>query len=695
MAATMHACNLCGRPDEALRVYRTLLDGNHAISTEFHWGGGKHQVLPLCRDLAMRALGDAEFAGSSSEGLALLRQTVSDELAISDDALLGVLGACEYDTNWQGAIDVLFLLLDDKNETLRFVSGSDLHTPDAADLNMPGAPDGVTCSLDRGKVLSSIMRTCNRAEKYGLSLLSYLLVDSSFPGSALAQSRKSVYLSDDYETYGAMEKSLLPLLASEDYSPELLTALMLSLSRAECYNEALAMLDITKSEVAKRSKEGLASADYADAEQVHHYSQSPAIDTIHCEYRWYSAHRHLHRIVKALLLLKTQGDSLTTEQVLIIKSAVAAALRSCSFAEQPTASIVFSEYVKREISRLMASSSKDVSLFRESDPDSFADILLSDNLLAEEMKAYQATDQAQLAMDLFQSKVGDISDKNILEWTESCNAAMDILAKQDKLNEATALYRRLIESDNGDRITESMVVTAQNYARTKNWNGVGDIYHAAVKKGFLSERLGLLAMKAVVELEVPGALRLLREILHDVSHSSGSNPVAWMEDNYWNLKFDLGSKYSRLLMWWNDPQSYHLDELQFAIEIFEKKVEEGLKPKNQVIKAIVSQARYFHEGYIPDGKPGIPRVPRDRDSWVKLLRRVLQESERVENKSYFIDEAALALKTLGCYEECFLLVEAAMDRGVRVHGVALKAALESAAAAGMEDRTGGMRLLLN
>ena len=695
VAATMHACNLCGRPDEAFRVYRTLLDGNLAISSEFHWGGGQHQVLPLCRDLAMRALGDAEFTGGSSEALALLRQTLSDELAISDEALLGVLGACEYDTNWQGAIDVLFLLLDDRNETLRFVAGSEMHIADASDLSMPGATGGDTCLLDRGKIVSSVMRTCNAAQNHGLAILSYLLVDSAAPESALARPKKSAELAGDLADNGCMENSLLPLLAGEDYSPELLSVLMLSLCRAECYSEAQALFDITKTEVCNQGDTGLVWGDiYADAEEICQYSQSSAVTSSHNEYRWDSAHRHIHRVIKTLLLLKTQGDFLTAEQLPTISFAVAAALRSCTFAGQPAASVVFAEYVKMEVSRLLAQSSETGSLFRDSDTDVFdPDVLLSDSLLSEEMKAYHATNQVELAMDLFHKKVENSKD-DLLQWTSSCNVAMNILAKQGKLEDATALYHRLVDSSKGNRVTESMLVTAENYARTKNWNGVGDVYHAAVEKGLLSEKLGLLAMKAIVELEMPGTLRNLREIVNDVSLSSGSNPMVWLEDHYWNLKFELGSKYSRLLMWWNDPHSFHLDELQFAIEVFEKKLEEGLKPKNQAVKVIVTQARYFHDGYIPDGKPGIARVPRDRDSWAELIRRVLEESESLENNAVFIDEAAMALKNLGCAEECFFFVEAALHRGVRVNRVALETALEGATAAGIEDRTSGIRLML-
>ena len=694
----MHACNLCGRPDEAFRVYRTLLDGNLAISSEFHWGGGQHQVLPLCRDLAMRALGDAEFSGGSSEALALLRQTLSDELVLSDEALLGVLGACEHDTNWQGAIDVLFLLLDDRNKTLRFVAGSELHIADASDLSMPGATGGDTCLLDRGKILSSVMRTCNGTQNHGLALLSYLLVDSSFPGSALSRPERKIELAGDFADKGFMENSLLPLLASEDYSPELLSALMLSLSRAECYSEAQALFDITNTEVSKqRDTELVQLGDiYADAEAIYQYSQSPAVSSSHNEHRWDSAHRHIHRIIKTLLILKTQGQSLTTEQLPTISFAVAAALRSCTFAGQPAASVVFAEYVKMEVSRIFPISNENDSLFRDSDTDVFdSDVILTDNLLSEEMKAYQANNQAELAMDLFQTKAENSKDESILQWTESCNVAMDVLAKQGKLEDATALYRRLIGYSNGNQVTESMFVAAENYARTKNWGGVGDVYHAAVEKGFLSEKLGFLAMKAVVELEMPGTLRHLREIVDDMSRASGSNPMVWLEDHYWTVKFELGSKYSRLLMWWNDPQSVHLDELQFAIEVFEKKMEEGLKPKNQALKVIVTQARYFRDGYIPDGKAGVARIPRDRDSWVELLRRVLEESESLENNASFIDMAAMALKNLGCFEECFLFVEAALHRGVRVNRVALEVALEAAAAAGVEDRTGGIRLMLD
>lgn len=692
VAAAMHACILCQRPDEALRVYRTMLDGNLAISSEFHWGGGQHQVLPLCRDLAMRAMGEAGYENVSTEALALLRQTLADELAVSDEALIGVFGACEHDSNWQGAMDALFLLLDDASQTLHIVQGGELNIPDVPDLQMKGEIKGSACSLERTKVVSSVMRTCNASQHHGLAILSYLLVDATSPGSPLAG--KDVKGPENLLSYGPIEQTFLPFLATENYDPELLCALMTSLCRVECYYEAQSMVDIVINE---KTKEGVSESHiddlYADAQRIKEYSLSSCVAEHHNERRWDSAHRHIHRIVKAIQIAKSQKTPLAQDQLEILSSALGAAVRSCTFARQPEAGIVFSEYVKMELSRLQPKPEKQ-SIFRDSSADApDRNLLLSDTLLSEEMKAYQASHKFDVAMDFFRSHV-ETDDGTLIQWTQSCNAAMSILAEQDQLEDAGALYQRLLSASSDHIIPDSMIVAATNYARAGRWTEVSDVYHMAVAKGFVSETLAILAMEAVVKLDMTGKLPLLREIINDVSQSSGSSPMVWMEDHYFQLKYQLGFQDVRLLMWWNDPTTCHLDELQFAIEVFEKKLEEGLRPKNQALRVIVANAQAFGEGYIPDGKTGIGRVPRDRESWLKLLHRVLGASHELDHDPRFIDEAAKALKNLGCDEECLEYVEAAMDRGVRLQRAALVSAVEAGNTTDMEDRTFPFRLLL-
>jgi hypothetical protein len=91
------------------------------------------------------------------------------------------------------------------------------------------------------------------------------------------------------------------------------------------------------------------------------------------------------------------------------------------------------------------------------------------------------------------------------------------------------------------------------------------------------------------------------------------------------------------------------------------------------LRLIVSRASQYM-GDIPEGETLRPRIPRDRDAWVELLLKTLDESKNLRNNSAFLDQTATALRRLGCHSECVQGVEDAMKRGVRVGEVALNEA---------------------
>jgi len=613
----MHACILCNQHDEALRVFNTLLvDGNLTISSEFHWGGGQHQILPLCRDLAMRAMGNSIHSGLSAQALGFLEQTVKDELAISDDALIGVLQACERDKDWQSSVEVFFSLLDDNNKSLWIVPGSELRIPDIPDMALAGAAAEKVANLSTGKVLSSVMRTCYASEQYGMALLCYLLADASSPGSLIGRRHRD---SADFnlEQVGSIEQSLIPLLAEVDNSAELKTAAMVSLCGLGCYEETVALYNYMENH---RSGRGVQETSQ-DADHIYRYAQYQIQSSPFVQRRWDSAHRHLHRLVKAVQAVKSRKDSLTRNQLQVIAGALAAAIRSCRFAGQPFTGIWLLGHIRNEVSRLQSLPDDKSSIFggpSTSSPEHH--LVFTDTLLSEHMKACQATGQGDEAIALFQSFVNIDDPDEIGMWLQSCCVVMRVLSQNEELDEAGQLFRRLVKTTgNMDLYLEA----AQIFADAERWNDVGDVYHMAVETGYLSEQLGILALKAVKEMDMPGKLPVLRGIINDTADASGTNAMIWLESHYWSLNRVLGFTLTRLLMWWNDPHTSHLDELQFSIDVFEKRVQEGLRPKHAAVRIIVYHARQFGKGHFPSSKKGVARVPRDRESWAKLLTRVL------------------------------------------------------------------------
>ena len=134
-------------------------------------------------------------------------------------------------------------------------------------------------------------------------------------------------------------------------------------------------------------------------------------------------------------------------------------------------------------------------------------------------------------------------------------------------------------------------------------------------------------------------------------------------------------------MYWDehDPATTFLDEVELAIGSLEKRSESGLTPKHEALRVIVRVASSYHDDLVPPDRTQLPRVPRDRDGWVRLLQRTLQEAEGsiILHDPAFVDDVAAALRRLGCESACVEFVNDAVSRGVLVNRRALDEAIEA------------------
>ena len=119
------------------------------------------------------------------------------------------------------------------------------------------------------------------------------------------------------------------------------------------------------------------------------------------------------------------------------------------------------------------------------------------------------------------------------------------------------------------------------------------------------------------------------------------------------VKRKLGFFHARLLMWWNDEQRAPLDEVNLAIKEFYKEKANGMRPKNDVVRAIVSGASIFDSLGL-EYTDGYEQVPRSVENWTILLEEVLHvmKGSPIRYDPNFVDSTVQAYKSLGRSKEC-------------------------------------------
>jgi hypothetical protein len=689
VASVMNACLLCNRPDEALRVFDECIGAQPGISGEWQWGGGRDRIDPLCRDLAMRAM--AAKDGMSEQAMEFFHQTEEEGVTISFDALRGVILACEQDGNWEAASSVIMTILDRSNNSNWIVRGSNMSISDIASevVSSNELSVAVRWLPEMGDILASVIRTCNSTSNFGIAMLCLRLVELHLPSTVENLEQVLGTTSRDNSSDMLLEQSLVSLLLKMRHTEEVLTATMVSLCGLRCYSHAVNLYDIllnaqhptdTRLETDDRSSYSLASLN---SQLCYEYAMSEVVkrEPTLLGDSWTSANRHLHKITAAVLSIRGE-EEISPKDREVIDMILATAMHACTESHQPETSLFLALWAEKSLQGRSSKTSANGSVrsFFGLGKTETGNVqhygFRMDVLLAEAISANRWSQKTNEAMDLFES-LKDSHSTELSRWKLSCNAGMSLLFSVGRFDDALDFFNGL---DDSARTVDTFSIAAKCLTKEKRWKEIGAIYRGALATGRLSEELGLLTMNSVRISKVDNQMRVLRAIVEDTAKCSGSDPINWMEAKYFQLKRTLGFRYARLLLWWDDPATCHLDELQLALEDFDKRMASGLKAKHDVIRLIVFNAKSFQEGAIPEGTGEVARVPRTESAWLALLGRVLEETRdsSLQYDAHFVSDVIKALRRLRNNRECVSYVNEALLRGVLLHKTAMVEALAAA-----------------
>jgi hypothetical protein len=713
VAATMQACLLCHQPEQAMQVFDACFGHEQArAASEWLYAGGQDCMSPLCRDLAMRALGACasnestrqqqqqqqhngdddmvvkaataqdQYNGdwSATRALDYYRDAKAQGMTISLQALQGVVLACECDGKWQEAVELLLSVLS--LSSTRGNQNSDNTAAGAAAASKSWIVRGEELdiqSLSEGAVipyvpdfqqklvpiLETTMRACNAAGHYGISMLCLRLWSMSL-----------IFEDDKPDSSMSLVDSLAPLMmvgnqggASDSLAHDsavatttcLLRTTMVSLCGVQCTQEAARLYEAV---IAMAGSQDICH----DGKDIYDFAQSPetrfaGLSAMATTPPWEMVDLDMQKLF-AILNRQAQrhdeafqGSTQRQEQLLLQSSVAAQSLRHCTNLGQPLAGIYWLASLhgdNEEISRVTLDIPSLVQHLHWNNGGKSADsskLFLTDSLLSSVMEAYSAMHEPSLALELFEAQIGYGQVQP--DWVLSKNVVLDALFACNRDQNAMVMVEDALTTSACNPDTFS--IAARWMSTRRDFSKVENIYREALSTGggaYISESLCLQVLKAVSEERDRSAIvkiRILRTILDEVAKLMGMTTSDWIESRYWDLKAHLQFYDLKSLLWWEDPGTAFLDELDLAVGVFDKRKEMSLTPKHEAVRTIVKVAKYYHDDMIPLDKTRIPRVPRNLQDWNNLMTRVLREAEGTSllQDPQFVEDAATALRRLG------------------------------------------------
>jgi hypothetical protein len=684
----MHACILCNRYNEAIAIFDELVDGELAAASEWQWGGGQDRLHPACRDLAIRALGGAALLDPSlvkERALELYRQAEEDGSKVSVEALCAVISCCEHDEGSWELVTNLFLSVIEKTPTSWLVCGDDLHIKSEQSEAQQPARDLVP---ELGKFLEQVMKVCNSSRKFGLALLCLRLFEISAASSVTVPYHRLVEIDNDaMPLHSEIVQSTLPTIYAMRNTDELLTTTMVALCGVKLPNEAVDLFEVVSS--VNQSEQSMLRGNYDVydyAKTLREASESSA------HQNWEAVQRDIHRLTATFSAIEDTEGQLTVEEAHILSSALASAIRECVAASYPEAGTTLGKWIER---RPIHRSSDAPAIFTQAGEGFGLPIPLTDSLLSAAVEAFGKSGKVDVSEQLIQSHLSN--ERSPSDWLLSYHEAVKMFFAQGQSEDGMALFRNVLVSGRNPAI---FCTAARNLIASGSWRPVLDLYRQSLSLGCSSEELSLLTMESIAASgrigQKESQFPLLRSVIAQTAKTLGTTPAAWVESNYWKLKRILGFSTARLIMGWDDYKISRLDELNLAIETLEKRSTAGLTPKNAVLFSIVQAAGNYEQRQVPFNATGLPRVPRDRDAWIKVLDKALAEANetRLIYEPNFVVEAAIAFRRLGCNAECVETVNIAISRGLKLNNAALENAIQSAQAAEIEETTTDLKMLL-
>jgi hypothetical protein len=360
-----------------------------------------------------------------------------------------------------------------------------------------------------------------------------------------------------------------------------------------------------------------------------------------------------------------------------IEEILARAMNSCTNAHQPELSLYLLEWIEDSV----FSDRESQALFAHEhessvDPSDTA-VRYGDSVTAETILALRWTKDLTGAIKMFEGILEKHAEDDLVRWRKTIVAGLTAMVASGRGNDAVKVFEVL---DGDARSTACYTTIGRHLSKVKDWKELINLYRDATAEGYSSEELSLLAMLAVTSTRVDNRLRILRAIVDDCAMNVGLDSKRWTMAKYWQLKRVLGFYHARLLMWWNDEQRAPLDEVNLAIKEFYNEKTNGMRPKNDVVRAIFTGAS-MHDSLGLELEGGYEKVPRCEDHWVELLEEVLAtvEDSSVRYDPNFVDSVVRAYKSLGQNRKCVDYISDVLEvDGTRIRKKTLEDVLEAA-----------------
>jgi len=662
------------------------------LEEEWQWGGVRDRMDPLIRDLTMQVLGGVSTLVTSNEAtgsnqlsedqqetydfcnsrlaMELYRQSREENVTISPEALVGVVEACERDKNWRGAFSVLRTVLEEEESILYdnniddkgnhqapwIVPSERLSIFERDNIGVASASSDETNSMavvpDLGPLLASVMRNCNSTSNFGLALFGLQLFRSHLNRLDIDSSSSSSNNnhSDGNSAASSPEDKIIEMLSQlnftgspEDYD-EILIASMVALSGLRCNKHAMRLYEKTSEMNPPPPKEGIYNDNSTAASLVYRYASlnQKCTGTLVLGNPWLSAHTHINQLIQTKELVQNilrgrsiNYSSLAERQREGTEEILSRAMDSCTKSHQPELSLYLLEWMED-------------SVFKTNNAASAGDY--SDSLTAETIMALRWTKNLNAAYEKFEGILEKHSEDDLVRWRKTIVAGLATMVVSGRGNDAVKFFG-LLNVDT--RSTACYTTIGRHMSKMKDWKKLINLYRDATDEGYASEELSLLAMQAVTSTKVDNRLRILRAIVDDCASNVGVDSKRWTMTKYWQLKRMLGFYHARLLMWWNDEQRAPLDEVNYAIKEFYNEKANGMRPKNDVVRAIVASASKLDSLGL-DRESGYETVPRSAERWSNLLDEVLEavKESRVRYDPNFVDSVVMAYNSLGNSNAC-------------------------------------------
>ena len=532
-AAAMLACIESTRSTEAIDAYDYFMSGNQSVASEWQWSGGNiTAVEPICRDLALTAMGNVTRGGYSQEAGRMFDVIMDEGSPLSCDGLLGLMHSLENDDNWKEAAQLL-----DRFASSNFnAEGTKWRiVPSVVQLQKDGISDnGLASDADVNdlleKLLASAMRACNNEGQFGLAAVLCTIANK------LRDNSVGVDLTTSND-----EDAVLGILTSH--------SVLKSDSVFEAYTHSLYGLGCKR--VAERL---LNDREDADIDRIISIPKRMRQNLPKAE-SWIAAAKSIDRLLEAKSTIQIEPGDLCRESSFLFERGLSKAMEYCNDSNQPTAALYLFQHAARTLLtkkdqhladrfksflgvRNQANQNPREGIFTSDDALDFNGIELTDSILAAIISAYIKMGRPNQARSTFNNAMSQLESPHVMR--QSVNKIIDVLLEIDVDECVKSL-------DDKSSTPATFITIAKYFADNGVWHEIGEIYNQARSVGCISEELGFIAMQAVNESElVEGKILVCRKIAEDVANTIGVDKDEWITSRYWEIKRYVGHHYARV-----------------------------------------------------------------------------------------------------------------------------------------------------